>query len=315
MTEEMIVHQLEIEEYLKDYKDGKIEKGATIGIKSSDDFIRFNKGSFNMILGHDNVGKTYWRLWYYLVLSVQHNYTWTVWTGENKPGQVVRDLVKALLNKPMEACSKWEVIEASQKIANWFTFVTNKKLHKYKDLLNIFEDQNTTGCIIDPYTGLDRKFGHSDNYEFLNTSREWVNRTNITLDVCTHPATASGRAAAMYPQGHIWEGCLRAPYKADIEGGKPFGNRADDFYIVHRLTDHASMFTKTMVTVNKVKDTELGGKPTVKDEPVFFDYNNGCGFTIDGYNPIFEKEEVKTDINYTQKPLTVNEDFEDDLPF
>ena len=38
----------------------------------------------------------------------------------------------------------------------------------------------------------------------------------------------------------------------------------------------------TEVHVYKIKDKETGGKPTMLNEPLRFDYNSGLGFTIGG---------------------------------
>ena len=39
----------------------------------------------------------------------------------------------------------------------------------------------------------------------------------------------------------------------------------------------------SQVRVEKIKDKETGGTPTL-DEPLCFDYNGGLGFTIGGNN-------------------------------
>jgi hypothetical protein len=66
--------------------------------------------------------------------------------------------------------------------------------------------------------------------------------------------------------------------KDDIEGGKAFCNRVDDMIVVHRLTKHETMRFYTLVSVEKVKDVETGGRNTLMDEPILFDYNRGLGF-------------------------------------
>lgn len=296
-----------INEYLEDYKKGLIKEGLGIGCKL-DDHIRFKKGSFNMILGRDNVGKTYWRLWYYLVLSVKYDLKWCVWSGENKPGQLVRDLIKIYTGKQFTDLSLDQIYRYSAEIQNWFTFVDNRKLYTYQDLLKEFEgDYN--GCLIDPYTGLDRKYGHADNYEFLNNCRDWVNRTGITLDICLHPVTESGRGGGVYPKGHDYEGHLRRPYKLEAEGGAPFANRCDDYIVLHRLTQHETMWYYTQVFVDKIKDTETGGKQTQLNNPLMLDYNNGLGFIVEGFNPLKDHYE-KGNPDRIQKKLEINMEFE-----
>lgn len=299
----MIVEQGEIRKYLDDFKNDRIAKGLGIGIPAADDFFRFKQGTFNMILGHDNMGKTYWRTWYYLVLSIKYNKKWCIWTGENKAGQVVRDLIQFLTGKRIKELTISEIYNYQAQVSQWFTFVNNQRTYKYEDLLKIFEDDDYSGCLIDPYTGLDRKYSHSDNYEFLNRTREWVNKNQRTIDVCTHPVSSSGRAGAMHPQGHRWEGHLKEPYKADTEGGKPFGNRCDDFYVVHRLPKHPDMKTYTLVYIDKIKEIETGGGQTEMDTPVMFEFNKGLGFTCGGVNPIQPKKK------YVDIPMEQNDDF------
>jgi hypothetical protein len=309
----MIVNDSEITQYLDDFKNGRITKGKGMGIGAIDDYIRFKSGTFNMILGHDNVGKTYYKTWHQLVLSVKYGYKWCIWTGENKAGQIVRDLIQFLTGKYIKYLTLQEIQHAQGQIAEWFDFVDNSKTYKYLDLLNIFDKKDYTGCLIDPYTGLDRKFGHSDNYEFLNLTRQWVNQTNKTIDVCTHPSSASGRAQGIHPKGTDYEGYLKEPYKADTEGGKPFANRCDDFLIVHRMPDHPTMNQYTMLFIDKVKDTETGGKRTMKGEPVLLEFNNGLGFKVNNINPIFEGE-VKGDPDKFIAPskIKLNDNFENE---
>lgn len=305
----MLVQEKQITKYLDDFRNGLITKGVGIGIHQADDYFRFKKGSFNMILGHDNVGKTYWRTWYYLVLSVKYNYKWCIWTGENKAGQIVRDLIQFYAGKRLRDIEIGLAMSYQQQVCEWFTFVDNSKTYKYNDLLNIFDKEDYAGCLIDPFTGLDRKYTHSENYDFLNATRQWVNSTGKTIDVCTHPVSASGRAGGMYPAGHHHEGYLKAPSKSDTEGGKPFANRCDDFYTIHRLGNHPTLKNSTMIFTEKIKETETGGQLTEKDTPVMFEFNNGLGFTCGGVNPITqkaqqiipEKNEIKFNNHFMEK--------------
>jgi len=308
----MIVENNNIRKYLEDYQKGLIEQGLTVGCEL-DDYIRFKKGSFNMILGHDNVGKTYWRTWYYLVLSIKYDLKWCIWTGENQAGQIVRNLIKIYAGKDPKKMTLADLYRYEAEISQWFTFVDNSKLYKYDELLSIFKDKDYNGCLIDPYTGLDRKYGHSDNYEFLNETRQWVNQTGVTIDVCTHPVSASGRGNAVYPQGHAWEGHIRNPFKSDVEGGKPFANRCDDFIVLHRIVKSETMRNYTLVYVEKIKDVDTGGSLTTFDNPIMCEFNSGYGFKIGGINPL--KEQHLTDTKplqegYQQKPLTPSNQFE-----
>jgi hypothetical protein len=132
------------------------------------------------------------------------------------------------------------------------------------------------------------------------------------------------------------------PLKSDIEGGKAFPNKADDFIVVHRLPQHPDMWMYTMVEVLKVKDTDTGGKCTRLDVPILLDYNFGLGFKINGIDPIqrknmipiqqqIEMQEIKeketsikvaqafANVNLTPEKSTFETEYEknkpDDVPF
>jgi hypothetical protein len=298
----MMVSRQEITDGLLAYQSGKIREGLGIGCEL-DDFLRFKKGSFNIILGHDNVGKTYWRMWYYLCLAVKHNKKFCVWSGENKTWQLVRDLIQWYTGRRVKDMNQSELLRFQEEVMQWFTFIPNTKIYTYDELLSEFEQGEYDGCMIDPYTGLKRKFTHEANYEFLSQSREWVNKTGITLDVCTHPVSSSGRGAeSYYPKGHERQGSLKPPRKDDTEGGKPFANRCDDFIVVHRTADNEAMKFYTEIYVEKIKDVETGGKRTMREVPVMHEFNFGLGFKIGGIDPLRD-EYILGNPDYIQKPL------------
>ena len=309
----MITNQKDIHDYLEAFHAGAIAKGKGIGCVL-DDYLRYKQGSFNLVLGRNGVGKTYFKAWHYLTLSVKYRdfgsgMKWCIWTGENKAGQIVRNLIQQYTGKQFKSLGIGEIYKAEQELSQWFDFVDNKKMYKYKELLKIFEDGDYKGCLIDPYTGLDREYSFGANYDFLNHTREWVNAKNVTVDVCTHPISSSGRAGAVYPKEHDWAGFIRNPYQSDVEGGDAFSNRMDDFICLHRMKDHPTMKTYTQVYVYKIKDHDTGGMETEFEVPVLCEFNNGLGFTIEGINPL--KQEIITD----PKPMTVNMEFDNETPF
>ena len=58
--------------------------------------------------------------------------------------------------------------------------------------------------------------------------------------------------------------------------------------VVHRLIKHETMRFYTLVSVEKIKDTDTGGKHTLIDDPILFDYNKGLGFTNENVDPLHE---------------------------
>lgn len=306
---DFITPQETINQYLQDYKNGKISKGLGVGSPHIDDFIRFKNGQLTIINGLDNVGKTVWVLWYFLALSVKHDLKWCIYSGENKSGQLVRQLIQFQTGKHLKDLTMSEIFEAEVKISNWFTFVDNSNFYKSTALFDIFKKGNYDGCLIDPFTGMDREFTHAANYGFLNECRNFCNSTNKSIYVNTHVVSEAARRT--FPEGHQYAGYSMPPSKSQSEGGQPFGNRTDDFITIHRLVGHETRKFITEVHIRKIKDTETGGEVTPIDRPLDFEFNSGLGFVISGQNVLTHV--VKDDLAMGELKPDLYE-FENDKP-
>lgn len=270
--------------YLFDYKDGKIKKGLGIGC-ILDDYYVYKQGEFNMFLGLDNVGKTNWIIWYLTALSKKYKKKWCIWSGENKVGQLKRDIIQFWVGTNLKELKKSEIENYHNIINKYFYFIDNRKLYDHKQLLKIFEETECDGGFIDPFTGLNhnRRVAQFDrNYQICNDVREFCNRTKKTIYISIHPQTEAARR--VYPPDHPLNGHIQAPRKADCEGGQVFPNRVDNFLCLHRLVAHKELWMQSEVYIYKIKDKETGGKPTNLAEPLRFDYNSGLGFKIGGNN-------------------------------
>lgn len=304
----MITNQNEINNYLQDYHAGKISKGLDTGLQKLDNSLRFKKGQLTIINGLDNVGKTIWILWYYLTLSVRHNLKWCIYSGENKAGQLVRQLIQFYSGKRLTDMELNEVFRIELIIKGWFTFISNEKQYESKELFKIFAGEGYDGCLIDPFTGMKREYTHAANYDFLNESREFTNVTDKSVYVNTHVVSEAARRT--YAEGHDYAGYASPPSKSQSEGGQPFGNRTDDFLTIHRLVGHPVRNFVTEVYVRKVKDTETGGKVSPIDDPLDFEFNSGLGFTMDGQNILNQTKQNDLEL----KALPLNDEF-DEAPF
>jgi len=271
----MILENGHSSQYLLDYKNGLIPKGLGLGIELDNHFV-WKRGQFNIILGHDNVGKSYFILWYFLALATNHNLTFTLFMDENYHGKVMRDLIQMYMGKKFESLTDKEIRRGELKMESMFKFVDNTKRYTPDELIKIFEESDTDNYLIDPFNALKTDMGYSSNYDVLNKLKQF-SKKGRTVFVNAHPSSASGRRQATYPEKHHWAGHVMAPLKSDIEGGKAFANKADDFLVIHRLTQHEEMWNLTMVEVVKIKDTDTGGKPTTLNLPLLLDYNSGFG--------------------------------------
>lgn len=277
-------------QYLLDVRDGKIKQGLGVDC-FLDEHLRFKPKQLNIILGHDNVGKTYWINWYFLTLALKHNLTFCIWSGENQKGQILRDMIQMYRGKPFASLSHREISGDLAYLEQFFTFIDNSKLYKPDEILSLFKESEANVGLIDPFTGLDREMSFAGNYEFMNRARQFVNQTGMTIYINTHPNSESGRSGNLYQDGDF-KGHLKPPLKDGIEGGKAFLNRCDDMFVIHRLIKHETMKYVTWVGVEKVKDMETGGKHTGLNEPVYCMFNSGLGFQINGVDPL-EKHRPK----------------------
>ena len=280
----MILDNKDTLKYLYKAQEGKIKLGKGINI-ILDKFLRYKPGNFNVIVGLDNVGKTAWILFYFLCLSKHHQIKHIIWSGENKTGQLTRDLIQMWTGKKLNELTREEIRFNNNQIAKYFKFIDNTKVYNHKELFKLFKESEADNCLIDPFTGMnhDRRINQFErNYQFCNDVRQFCNETKKSVYINTHPMTESARR--VYPDGHLLGGYIQPCKKSDVEGGQVFANRCDDFISIHRLLNHPELWMLTEIRIEKIKDKETGGKPTNLSEPLRFDYNQGLGFTIGGKN-------------------------------
>jgi hypothetical protein len=302
----MILNNGHSTQYLNDYLEGKVPKGLKLGC-DLDDYYVHKHSQLNIILGHDNVGKTYFMEWYYLALATNHDLKFCLFMDENFHGKVMRDLIQMYSGKKFIDLTYNEVRKYEIILEQNFKFVDNTKRYSPDDLLNIFDKAECDVHLIDPFNGLKTPMSYSSNYDVLNDLKHFT-KNGKTIYINAHPSSASGRRSAVYPEKHNWNGHVMPPLKSDIEGGKAFSNKADDFIVIHRLTQHPDLWNYTMLEVVKIKDTDTGGKPTMLNEPIMLDYNFGLGFKVGG------KDVIKRLTLPSTKAIVPNNSF-DNLPF
>jgi hypothetical protein len=297
--------------YLIDYRRGKIVRGLGIGC-SLDNNIVFKRGQLNIILGHDNVGKSLFINWYFLNLALKHNLKFVIYSGENKTAYIFRDWIQMLAGMRYNELGECDIVELYERIKKHFIFIPNDRLYKPQDLFEKFEQSKCDAALIDPFTALDREMSYDGNYRFLNAARELVNYTGMTLYINTHPTSESGRAGNLYAPGHEWNGHVKAPLKDHVEGGKAFLNRCDDMFVIHRLVKHETMKYYTMINVEKIKDLDTGGRHTNLNEPILCEFNNGLGFKIGGVDPL---QSIRGEIKKGSNSFPAQTSFDDILSF
>ena len=287
----LINYDDEIDKLIK-IRQGKINEGYKLEINEIDEYFRFKKGNFNLILGHANTGKTTVTLYLMLLYSLKHKIKWLVFSSENDAHTIIKKLCEFLDCKPINKISEKDFDSHCQFIYNHFKFIEASELYTYKQLLKLAEAVNNAwqfdGFLIDPYNSLvkDREIlkglnSHEYDYEATSEMRIFCKRNNISIWLTTHAATNSLRMK--HPIQHEYAGHPIPPLASDVEGGGKFVNRADDFIVIHRYTQHPTEWMNNLIHIRKVKDNDTGGRPTPIENPIILkSVKNNVGFEING---------------------------------
>ena len=284
-----LINFSEVTKTLQDIRSGKIKEGERLGVPEIDEHIRFKEGNFNVVLGHANVGKTTVILYLMLCYSKKLKKRWLIYSSENESHSIIRKLVEFLDLKPLNKISEVDFKNHLEFINDHFKIIDNNTLYSYRSLLELSKhikaawDYN--GLLIDPYNSLIKDpdliknlGGHEYDYQATSEIRMFCKENNITTWLNTHPIP---------------------PLASDVEGGGKFVNRADDFIVIHRYTQHLTNWMESHVHIRKVKEIETGGRPTSIDDPIKMrSIPNNVGFEINGVKLIKEPLREPTKIPF-----------------
>lgn len=282
----MVVNHREQDILLELLRKDEIPLGKGIGI-ALDNNLRFKEGSFNIILGHANVGKTYWLLFYLLCLSYRHKLKHLIYSSENSVFGIKRNLIELYAGKKIKEMNQPELNKCKLFIEQHFDFIDAQKAWTIDVFMKEVQKLgNYDTLMIDPHNSFLRppnKNAHDYDYEMATRLRLFAKKTNTTIYLCIHAATEALRKT--HKEGD-YQGLPIAPSMADAEGGGKWGNRADDFIVIHRYPAHQDSWMFTEIHVKKVKETETGGMPTFFNQPVLFKLEYGNKFTCEGINAL-----------------------------
>jgi len=291
---------------LNDIRAGKVNEGLRLGVDRLDNHFRLVYGNLNFILGHANTGKTHLVFYLMFLYSLKHNVRWLVFSSENEPYALIRKLIEFAEGKPINQIEKEDFEKQYDWVYNHFKFVDTEKAYTYKDLLElataIKKAWDYQGFLIDPLNSLKKNIPKNSNsyeysYESLTDIRIFCKQHNITTWICVHAVTEALRKK--HPQGHYYANQPIPPMASDSEMGGMSMNRADDFLIVHRYIYHETDWIYSNLYSAKVKNQELGYKPTPIDDPVKFrSILNNVGFEIDGKNLVTYNTKEQTDLPF-----------------
>jgi len=282
----MILENNSGKQYLDSIRDGSFKMGLEIGC-ALDNHLRYKQGTFNVMAGHANVGKTKFILYYYLCLAVKHSKKFLIFSAENSTGGIKRDLIQLHAGKQLKDLDEQQYEYHFNWIGEHFKFVdfekfyrVNKRFMNFRDVFKAaLEDcEYFDALVIDPYNSLAtcediKGNSHERDYAVASEFRMFCKQNNKSIYLLAHGNTEALRKT--FTKGHDFYGHPIPLMASDIEGGGKWVNRADDFIVVHRLTQHESEWMKTEVHIRKIKEVETGGTPTFMESPVIFQMDKG----------------------------------------
>lgn len=287
-----LIHTDKVFNHLTKLKKGEIPEASKFGIPQIDDHLRFKRGNFIVVTGHANVGKTHTMLFLMLLHTLNNGTRWIVYSSENDVRSVQRKLIEFLGGKPIQVMRDSEFQDHFNYIQERFVFINPESLYNVFDLLQtmgeIYDEWPFDGAFIDPYNSLvvDRKklgnvSEHQYHYEATSEIRVFCKQYDCTVILNTHPATQALRK--LHTGNHEYSGHPMPPYASDVEGGGKFVNRADEFVVIHRYTQHQTDWRFSDIHIRKVKELETGGRPTPLENPIRIEsMKNNVGYLLNG---------------------------------
>lgn len=279
-------------------REGRVKEGYKFGHEAIDEFLRFKPKNFNIILGHANVGKTSLTLYLMLLLSLKHGIKWLIYSSENEPYSIMKKLIEYYNGEVIEKLSSAKFETSLMYLQQFFVIMDISDLLTYKSLLEraqeIYDEWEYDGFLIDPYNSLAKDkdamaglTGHDYDYLASTMMRMFCSKNNVSIWLNTHAVTEALRRTNK--KGQNYEGFPSPPMAADSEGGGKWVNRASDFLVIHRYSQHPTDWMYSHLHVRKVKEMETGGRPTPMQEPVVMRSKAGnVGFEIAGLDLVKE---------------------------
>lgn len=288
--------------YLEKARAGLIAEASRFGVNEIDDYLRFKKGNFIVVTGHANVGKTHTMTYLQVLHTLENGTRWLIYSSENEVQSLQRKIIEFLAGKPINQIDEQTFWRHHSFVEGHWAFIDSELIVNAFELLNIareiYDAWEFDGMMIDPYNSLTIKkedvgkgiSTHEYHYEVTSHIRKFCKEYGVTTILNTHPATEAMRK--VFKGSHEYAGHTMPPMASDVEGGGKFVNRADEFFVIHRFTQHPQDWIYTDLHVRKIKELESGGRPTPLDNPIRMESTTGnCGFAVNGLD-LVSKERI-----------------------
>jgi twinkle protein len=246
---------------INDLYEGNYEKPTEIGMEGLDDIYKIMTGTFHVITGIPNHGKSAFADQMLLNLAKRHGWSFALFSPEHSTSMHIRRLVQMYLRKPFDEglknrMNKSELNEALEFIHKHFYFIETKDaIPSIELILSIAKSaiykHGIKGLVIDPFNEVSaiRKGNQREDEhirDFISLCKRFTRVYEVVCWVIAHPTKL--------PKTN--DGSYLPPSAYDISGSSHWSNQADAILTVHRDFDDNS----TNVITRKIREQGLYGR-------------------------------------------------------
>ncbi len=270
-----------------DLYDGNYAKPINIGYKDLDEIYNIMKGTFHVVTGIPNHGKSSFLDQVLLKVAADHRWKYAVFSPEHSTQMHLRRLLQMHLEKSFDIdfnnrMTKEELQKGLDWINEYFYFIETKDTVPDIDyILDVAKSSvlkyGVNGIVIDPYNEVSAKRtgnAREDEHirDFISKCKRFARVHDCVVWIVAHPTKL--------PKNN--DGSYAAPTAYDISGASHWSNQSDVILTVHRDFDDNSI----EVITRKIREQGLYGKI------------GSAKFNYDNSKKIFvEAKETDWDIN------------------
>ncbi len=246
---------------INDLYEGNYEKPTEIGMDGLDEIYKIMTGTFHVITGIPNHGKSVFTDQILINLAKAHGWSFAMFSPEHSTSMHIRRMVQMYLQKPFDEgfknrMTKAELNEGLEFIHKHFYFIETKDaIPSIELILSIAKSaiykHGINGIVIDPFnevsairSGNQREDEHIR--DFISLCKRFTRIYEIVCWVIAHPTKL--------PKTN--DGSYLPPTAYDISGAAHWHNQADAVLTVHRDFEQNS----TNVITRKIREQDLYGK-------------------------------------------------------
>ena len=245
-----------------DLYNGNYQKPIEVGMSDNfDNIYKVLKGTFHVVTGIPNHGKSTFLDQMLLSISKQHGWKYAVFSPEHSTQMHLRRLVQMQTNKSFdEDFANRMTREELQKSLDWlneyFYFIETKDTVPDIDyILDIAKSSvrkyGVNGIVIDPYNEVSAKRSgnaREDEHirDFISKCKRFARVHDVVVWIVAHPTKLPKNT----------DGTYAAPTAYDISGASHWSNQSDVILTVHRTFENDT----TEVITRKVREQGLYGK-------------------------------------------------------